>query len=119
MKLPLREAGSRPLLGELAKWDGYVSSALLGLESIRACARYGAMYAAEARSLLLDVALLPIDDAVLEQAASLGPANLCSLDALHLATALSIRDDVGVFVAYDQRLVGAAKHHGLTVLQPV
>jgi predicted nucleic acid-binding protein len=104
------------LLAELAEWDGYVSSALLGVESIRACARYGETYAAEARTFLLDIALLPIDDAVLEEATSIEPAGVRTLDALHLATALSIRDELGAFVAFDQRLVEAAKQHGLTVL---
>ncbi len=33
---------------------------------------------------------------------------LRSLDALHLATALSVRDEIGVFVTYDQRLAEAA-----------
>lgn len=118
MKLPLREAGSSSLLAELAEWDGYVSSALLGAESIRACAPYGEPYVDEARSFLLDVALLPIDDAILAQAASVDPADLRSLDAVHLATALSIRDDLGAFVAYDARLLQAAQHHGLPIARP-
>lgn len=106
------------MLAELAKWDGYVSSALLGVEAIRACGRYGERYAAEARSFLGDMALLPLDDAVLERAASIDPAELRSLDALHLATALSIGNEVGVFVTYDDRLGAAAAHHGLAVSQP-
>jgi hypothetical protein len=84
VKLPLREAGYEVLLAELAKWDGCVSSALLGVESIRACTRYGETYAAEARTLLLDIALLPIDDAVLVEAASIEPAGVRTLDALPL-----------------------------------
>jgi predicted nucleic acid-binding protein len=67
---------------------------------------------------LLDIALLPIDDEVLAPASAIEPPELRSLDALHLATALSIRDDLGAFVAYDQRLAEAAERHGLAVLQP-
>lgn len=118
MKLPLQEAEQEALLAELVKWDGYVSSALLGVEAIRACGRYGVEYAAEARSFLMDLSLLPLDDAVLTEAASIDPAVLRSLDAVHLATALSIRDEIGVFITYDQRLGEAVAGQGLAVTQP-
>jgi predicted nucleic acid-binding protein len=118
VKLPLREAGYESLLEELTKWDGYVSSALLAVEAIRACGRYGDGYATDARAFLEGVALLPLDDAVLDEAASLDPAKLRSLDALHLATALSVSDEIGVFLAYDDRLVSAAVERGLVVSQP-
>jgi predicted nucleic acid-binding protein len=119
VKLPLQEAEQEALLAELAEWDGYVSSALLGVEAIRACERYGEEYAEDARSFIADVALLPLDDAVLEEAASIGgPTRLRSLDALHLATALSIRGEIGAFFTYDERLAGAATKHGLPVARP-
>ncbi len=118
MKLPLQEAELEVLLEELAEWDGYVSSALLGVEAIRACERYGPEYAEDARSFIADVALLPLDDAVLDQAASIDPAGLRSLDALHLATALSIRGEIGAFFTYDERLAETATAHGLPVARP-
>jgi predicted nucleic acid-binding protein len=118
VKLPLQEAQSEALLAELAEWDGYVSSALLGVEAIRACGRYKGNYAADARAFLEGVALLPLDDAVLDEAASIVPVELRSLDALHLATALSIRDEIGTFVTYDDRLAATAVAHGLPVSQP-
>ena len=118
MKLPLREAELEALLAELAEWDGYVSSALLGVEAIRACGRYQGNYATEARAFLEGVALLPLDDAVLDQAASIDPAELRSLDALHLATALSIRNEIGTFVTYDERSASTAAAHGMSVSQP-
>lgn len=118
MKLPLQETELKALLEELAEWDGYVSSALLGVEAIRACGRYGEEYAADARSFMADVALLPLDDSVLAEAASIDPTTLRSLDALHLATALSVREELGVFITYDQRLAVAAAEQGLVVAQP-
>jgi predicted nucleic acid-binding protein len=105
-------------LAELVEWDGYVSSALLGVEAIRACGRYGEKYAADARSFLADVALLPLDPEVLDEAASIDPQKLRSLDALHLATALSVRDEIGVFISYDDRLASAARDRGLVVSRP-
>jgi uncharacterized protein len=102
----------------MGSWAGYVSSVLLGTEAIRACARHEAGYAQDAREWLSDVAMLPLTDSILDAAASLRPAGLRSLDALHLATALSVRDDVGVFLSYDDRLAEAAREHGLRVAQP-
>jgi predicted nucleic acid-binding protein len=118
VKLPLHEPEQGALLEALAEWDGYVSSALLGVESIRACERYGEAYAKAARTFLVDVSLLPLDDAVLAEAAQMAPAELRSLDALHLATALSIREEIGAFVTYDERLGTAAAEKGLPVVRP-
>lgn len=88
------------------------------MEAIRACTRYGDRYAKDARAWLEGVALLPLDDAVLDEATSLQPAGLRSLDALHLATALSVRDEIGVFITYDERLEAAAGDCGLKVERP-
>jgi len=118
VKLPLREVELEALLVELAEWDGYVSSALLGVEAIRACGRYKGDYAAEARAFLEGVALLPLDEAVLDEAAAIDPTELRSLNALHLATALSVKGEIGVFVTYDERLGAAAANHGLVVSRP-
>jgi len=65
------------------------------------------------------VALLPLDDAILDAATALRPTGLRSVDALHLATALSIRDEIGAFVTYDERLAVAATEHGLSVATPI
>lgn len=119
MKLSLREPEETALRGELAEQGGYVSSALLGVEAIRACARYGEGYARQARAWLLDLALLPVDDQLLDQATVIAPAGLRSLDAIHLATALSVREELGAFFTYDTRLAEAASEHGLPVRSPL
>lgn len=93
-----------------------MSSTLLAVEAIRACARYGGAYAHRARAWLEGIALLALDDPVLDDATSLEPPALRSLDALHLATALSIRDDLGAFFTFDKRLAEAASQHGLPVV---
>ena len=48
----------------------------------------------------------------------MGPTLLRSLDALHLATALSVREEIGAFVTYDRSLAEAAKARGMAVLSP-
>jgi len=116
VKLPLEEAGHQELRAEFSRWDGYVSSMLLGTEAIRACARYGADHARDARTWLESVSLLPLDDSVLDAATSLLPPGLRTLDALHLATALSVEDELGAFFTFDRRMREAAEEHGLPVL---
>lgn len=91
---------------------------LLGVEAIRACARYGTNRAADARSWLEAVTLMPIDDRVLDLAITVGSPALRSLDALHLATALTIKEEIGAFFSYDLPLSEAATEHDFAVLHP-
>ena len=88
VKLVLEEDEATALRVELAAWEGHVASRLLRTEAIRACARYGPSYAELAREASDFVALIPLDAAVLGAAAELQPAELKTLDALHLATAM-------------------------------
>jgi predicted nucleic acid-binding protein len=118
VKLPLCENEHDALLRELVEWEGFVSSSLLGVESLRACARYGPKYEMAAREWMDGLSMLPLDETILDIAAEVEPAGLRSLDALHLATALSIREEIGVFITYDERLGDAAEGQGLTVVQP-
>jgi predicted nucleic acid-binding protein len=97
---------------------GFVSSVLLGVEAIRACGRFSRMAEKDAREWLEGVSLLPIDDSVLDLAVSLKPWKLRALDALHLATALTIKNEIGSFFTYDDRLAEAAADHGFAVLRP-
>jgi uncharacterized protein len=118
VKLVLREKEEGALRAAMTAWEGYVSSALLGVEAVRACSRHSSGYAEDAREWLLDVALLPLDDALLDEASALRPSRLRSLDAIHLVTALSVRDEIGVLFTYDDRLAEAAGDHGLPVAVP-
>jgi hypothetical protein len=43
---------------------------------------------------------------------------LRTLDALHLASAVLLSDELTVFIAYDQRLTSAAQAAGLVVATP-
>lgn len=118
MKLPLREAGHEALRSELVRWEGHLCSALLQTEAVRACARYGEAYADQARRGLALIALLPIDDHILASAAALEPLKLRTLDAIHLATAMSVRDDIGALITYDDRLAEASRLRGFDVRSP-
>lgn len=118
VKLVLGERESSELREALSHWRVRVSSRLLMVESLRACARYGPSASARADAGLSDLSLLPIDDALLRAAARLDPPGLRTLDAIHLATALSIRDQLGIVFCYDSRLADAAQLAGLPVARP-
>jgi predicted nucleic acid-binding protein len=94
------------------------SSGLLWTEALRACRRYGGEEVRRARDGLAGLALLPVDERILEAAAYVEPAGLRSLDAIHLATAISLGDGLGAVYAYDQRLQEAATAAGLRVEAP-
>lgn len=120
VKLISREAETRALFGILESGPGVVSSALARVEVTRAVARAGGRAALRERAseVLSRVALVAIDDAILNAAAELGPADLRSLDAIHLATALALGPELESLVSYDLRLNAAAEGVGLRVLSP-
>ena len=74
---------------------------------------------ARARELLDRVALLDLDVLLLRAAAIIDPASLRTLDAAHLATALSLGADLGALFTYDKRLAAAAHQHKLEVVSPM
>jgi predicted nucleic acid-binding protein len=118
VKLPLRERGHEALTRELVQWEGVASSALLRVEAERACARYGARFVPRVHASLARTLLVPLDAAVLDAAAALEPPALRSLDAIHLATALSLGTDLAVMYVYDERLASAARDAGVKVEAP-
>ena len=95
-----------------------VSSDLSTVELLRTCQRIDDGALDDARRLLGGMDLLPIDHALMEQAAAIYPRELRSLDAIHLVSAISLRADLTDFVAYDSRLCSAAAAAGLLVVSP-
>jgi len=55
---------------------------------------------------------------VFAAAGRLQPDELRSLDAIHLAAALELGDDLEALVAYDDRLRHAARLNGIEVIAP-
>jgi predicted nucleic acid-binding protein len=96
----------------------YVSSDLLRIEALRLSRRRGPGVAKAARDALAGVDLIGLTSDICEVAADLDPAILRSLDAAHVATALSVGDDLDGVVTYDQRLAEACANLGLNVVAP-
>lgn len=95
-----------------------VSSELARLEVIRACRRVDAEALPEARALLAGIDLIPITGSIIDEAADMSGITLRSLDAIHLASAVSIGAALAFFVTYDSRLDAAASAVGLSTDQP-
>ena len=95
-----------------------VSSDLSTIELLRTCRRVDEGAVEGAVLLLGGIDLLPIDRAIVEKAATLIPTELRSLDAIHLASALSVKANLTALVAYDVRLCSAAAEAGIEVVSP-
>lgn len=94
------------------------SSSLARTEVLRAVGRADPSRLRKATSLFAQVELLALRDSILDHAARLDPPTLRSLDAIHLASALVLGDELEAFVAYDDRLLAAASALGMPVASP-
>lgn len=120
VKLVLPEPETEALTELLGEWPERISSALARVEVLRTAGRAaaGGSVLRRAEAVVSRVGLVRIDEEVLKAASRLEPPELRSLDAIHLATALSIGDGLGGMVAYDPRLAEAAVASGVSVLAP-
>ncbi|WP_322768394.1 type II toxin-antitoxin system VapC family toxin [Frankia sp. Cr1] len=94
------------------------ASALARTEATRALIRTEPAALPVLRAVFAVLHQKPITEAVLDAAATLPDAMLRSLDAIHLATAEELAPALTWFVAYDKRLVQAARSRGLPVASP-
>jgi predicted nucleic acid-binding protein len=119
-KLVLPEPESVPLARFLEAVTSRTSSAIARIELLRAVkrGRHPASAVERAHEVLARLALLPLDETVATAASVLDPPTLRTLDAIHLATALSVREALAGVVTYDRRLAEAARRAGLTVWSP-
>jgi len=120
VKLVLPEAESAALLKSLESWPARVTSELARVEVVRAARRAAADPAVERRAeeVMAGLHLLRVDDEILDRAARLEPRTLRSLDAVHLASALSLGGDLGAMAIYDAVLAAGAAACGLKVVAP-
>lgn len=87
-------------------------------EVVRALQRHGSHEDDDPEGLLEAFTVLDLTPGICRTAGALAPVALRSLDAIHLATALSIGDQALELVTYDARLARAAALHGLAVAHP-
>jgi len=119
VKLIVAEPESAALRARLGRWPARVSASLLRTETVRALRRSGHDHLVGlARRLFAGLVLVRLDEPMLDRAGDLEPAELRSLDAVHLAAALSVGPDLGAVFTYDDRLRSAATDLGLDVESP-
>lgn len=118
VKLVVPEPETKALRDFLRSWPERVASVVARIEVERVARRIGGGAIRRARTVLSRIALVDLDDEVVETAAALKPPTLRTLDAIHLGTALSLRSDLGAVCAYDARLAGAAAAEAIEVFSP-
>ncbi len=107
----------------LRKWlqdegGDLVACDLVRTELMRAVRRVVPDRVLQARAVLDSVTLVEVTSAVFEDAGRLDPSGLRSLDAIHLASALDLGDDLDGMVTYDDHLAEASVSNGVTVVTP-
>lgn len=120
VKLVVREPETAALRTWLTAREGqpWGASSLVRVEVVRACRRLAPSGVPIARALLTGVDLVPLSGQVLDVAADLADPLLRSLDAIQLASAVELQEELTAFVVYDHRLAQAAIEAGLPVVRP-
>jgi predicted nucleic acid-binding protein len=121
VKLVQVEAESASLRRYLKRHGGdeKATSALSRVEVVRAVLDGGVPAVAKARRQLGRLYVVPLDRALLDEAATLGAGqSLRSLDAIHLAAAQRLGPDLRSVVTYDHRMHAAADSLGLEIVAP-
>lgn len=121
VKLVFEEAESGSLALWLTEQEGLpkLSSEAAVIELVRTCRRRDEEAEPYARRLLAGLDLVPLTSDLVDGACLARPPELRSLDAIHLACAVSLGDALSHFVGYDARLSSAATAAGLPVMSPM
>jgi predicted nucleic acid-binding protein len=104
----IQEPESRSLMRWLDAKDELVACELVRMEAVRAVRLSDPNAVPRARRAIATLTLIRLDDALYDAAADLQPPSLRSLDAVHLAAALSLGRDLAGVVTYDTRMADAA-----------
>ncbi len=103
----------------LGDWPVQVASELIRVEAICTARRLRTPSVLARASMALErISLIPMSPEIVELATAKHIPALRAMDAIHLATALSVRDDLGVFFVYDSDLRAAADVHELDPIAP-
>ena len=119
VKLVVAEAESEPLKNWVEREQrDLIACDLVRTELQRAVRRVAPDRATRSRAVLDSITLTAVMPAIFEEAGRLDPATLRSLDAIHLASALDLGDDLEGLITYDDRLAAASEANGVAVVAP-
>ncbi len=103
----------------LADWPVQVASELIRVEAVCAARRLGGEDVLQRATASLErINLIPISPQIVELATDAHTPPLRAMDAIHLATAIAMREDLGAMFAYDSDLQAAAQAHHLNPIAP-
>ena len=106
---------------EMARWyvaSERVSTSLVGIIEIRRAVARRPHDSVHLERVVSGIEVIGVTTRIGERAAAIAPPIVRTLDAIHLATAISIGISLTSFVTYDDRLAAAARVLGLPVVSP-
>jgi predicted nucleic acid-binding protein len=118
VKLAVTEKESAALRRYLRRRAPLVVSALARTEVARALLPLGPTAVQRGHNVLTTLELIRVSDRILLEAGALLPAELRSLDAIHLATMRQLGASLLRLVTYDSRLFAAALALGIAAVAP-
>jgi uncharacterized protein len=125
LKLLVREAESDAIERELLKWSELATSIITEVELPRAVAR-----AREERAdavidgsvvlqgVLASAAIIPLSENIVGAARKVKPVHVGALDAIHIASAISLSKQLAGVATYDKRMQDALELLGVDVIAP-
>ncbi len=117
-RILLNEPDTPTIRRELGHFERHISSGLLSVELHRLGLRENML--AFVSELLSGKVLIPVDAEILAAAKTIAPPTVATLDAIHLATAVSLSNagKLDALMTYDKRLATGAREHGIEVIAP-
>jgi len=117
VKLAVKEVESDALLAAIQGRGPFVTSVVGEIETVRVCRR-AKVPPEQVDELRTGLVIIALDDEVRRLASEVGSPTLRTLDAIHLATAVSLRGALESLVTYDVRLARASADAAIPVLSP-
>lgn len=117
VKLVIAEPESVGMERWYIECERVVTSRIAIVETRRAVLRR-AHDAAHLEHVLDRIEVIALNPRIADHAATIQPATVRTLDAIHLATALAAMPELDAFVTYDDRLADAARELDLPVVSP-
>lgn len=125
VKLLVREAESDALAQELVRWPRLATSIITEVELPRAVARARAERpdavadgSLVLRGILASSAVVLLSEEIAAEARQVAPVEVRALDAIHIASAVSLRPELAGVATYDRRMQDALGELGVKVIAP-
>ena len=118
VKLAAPEEETEAVRAFLAAHREQATSVITLVEVRRAVARRPGVAPGRVDAVLGRTIVLALEQRTIEEAATIRPATLRTLDAIHLASAAQLGEDLEAFVTFDRRQAEAAPSLGMPVASP-